>query len=109
MNKESIWSFIKKNSKELEKVIDIKFNEIHWGDRYYNETGEECRFELLGNQYNVGYIYTTEDDDNWGQAECYKSDWCRKNDQHSNPDELYEILINLKSELRDSKIQELLK
>ncbi len=89
MRREDIWSFIKKNSKELIEIgINLKFEDIQFGDRYHNESGEECMFDIFGDEYSVGYSYITDDDDDWGQAECYHVDWCRKNGEHSEPIEL---------------------
>jgi len=110
MRREDIWSFIKKNSKELIEIgINLKFEDIQFGDRYHNESGEECMFDIFGDEYSVGYSYITDDDDDWGQAECYHVDWCRKNGEHSEPIELYNRLINYHSDIRDHKLKELLK
>lgn len=109
MRREDIWAFLKNNSKELLEIgVNLNFEEIQFGDRYYNESGEECRFNIFGDEYSVGYTYITEDADDWGQAECHHVDWCRKNGEHSEPIELHNRLINYKSDIRDYKLNELL-
>ena len=78
--------------------------EINYGDRYYQEDGVSYFFKVFGDQYEVGYVYITEDDDDWAQAECHECKICRKNDKHFDPKDLYELLSNYKSNLRNFKL-----
>jgi hypothetical protein len=87
--------------------IQFKFREISEGDQYNYEQGAEYNFEILGNKYSVGYIYRTEDNDDWAQAECYEINWCHCNDKHIEADEVYQLIENYKSVVRDNKLEEL--
>lgn len=104
MNSEQLYSYIK-NSKNT----GIKFDLIDtsYGDRYYNESGQEYKFTILGKQYQVGYSYITEDADDWAQAECYQVSWTRCDDKHIESDEVFQLIENYKLENRDQKLKEL--
>jgi len=104
MTLNDIWEYVNSNKEELSKQ-GIKFNkkEINYGDRYYQEDGVSYFFKVFGDQYEVGYVYITEDDD-WAQAECHECKICRKNDKHFDPKDLYELLSNYKSNLRNFKL-----
>lgn len=109
MKIEDLWKHIKINKDYIEKNgIILTFSDINWGDLYYNETGEECSFEIFGDEYKVGYVYITEDSDDWGQAESYQCHFCRKGDYNFNPYDLFQILENFKSEIRNKKIEEII-
>ena len=105
MNSEKLFGYIGrlKNS-----PIQFNLREIQEGDRYHNEHGAEYRFEIVGNKYNVGYVYITDDADDWAQAECYECNWCYCNDKPINPDEVYNLIENYKSVVRDSVIDDIL-
>ena len=74
MDRDKLRAHIKKLviSGELNgKIIEICDSE---------EQGEDIRFSIGNKKYSIGYSYITEDDDDWGQAECYEVSWCRYND-----------------------------
>ena len=77
MTLNDIWEYVNSNKEELSKQ-GIKFNkkEINYGDRYYQEDGISYFFKVFGDQYEVGYVYITEDDDDWAQAECHECKIC---------------------------------
>ena len=104
MNNEQLFGWIR-NLKD--SPIQFKYREINEGDRYYNENGAEFKFEILGNKYSVGYVYITEDDDDWAQAECYDCNWCLCNDKHIKADEVHKIIENYKSIVRDKTLKDL--
>lgn len=109
MNIADLWSYLKKNKDKIERNgIKLTFSDINWGDEYYNESGEECIFEIFGDIYTVGYVYITEDADDWGQAECYQCYICRKGDYAFSSSELSKLLDNFKSENRNKKIEEII-
>ena len=107
MTLDEIWEYVNSNKDELKK-LGINFNkkEVNCGDRYYSEDGVSYFFKIFGDQYEVGYVYITEDDDDWAQAECYECKICRKNGNHFDPKELHDLLSNYKSKLREYKISE---
>lgn len=104
MNNDKLFGYIRglKNH-----TIQFKLREISEGDQYNNEQGAEYNFEILGIKYNVGYVYITEDRDDWAQAECYQVTWCRCENKHVNADEVYNLIENYKSAIRDNKLEEL--
>ena len=104
MNNDKLFGYIRglKNH-----TIQFKLREISEGDQYNNEQGAEYNFEILGIKYNVGYAYITEDHDDWAQAECYQVTWCRCENKHVNADEVYQLIENYKSAVRDNKLEEL--
>jgi len=104
MNNDQLFGWIR-NLKD--SPIQFKYREINEGDRYYNENGAEFKFEILGNKYSVGYVYITEDDDDWAQAECYDCNWCLCNDKHIKADEVHKIIENYKSIARDKTLKDL--
>jgi hypothetical protein len=109
MTLDKIWEYVNSNKEELKK-LGIKFNkhEVEYGDEYHREDGVSYFFKVFGDEYEVGYVYITEDDDDWAQAECYECKICRKNGKHFDPKDLYELLSNYKSKLRDHKINEII-
>jgi hypothetical protein len=98
MDRDKLRAHIKKLviSGELNgKIIEICDSE---------EQGEDIRFSIGNKKYSIGYSYITEDDDDWGQAECYEVSWCRYNDKHISSFELYEIVESRKSIERDARL-----
>jgi hypothetical protein len=86
-------------------MTNNELREISEGDSYSSEQGAEYLFQILGNKYNVGYglqLYK-----HWAQAECYESNWCYCNDKHVNADEVYNLIENYKSVIRDNKLETL--
>ena len=104
MNNDKLFGYIRglKNH-----PIQFKYREISEGDQYNSEQGAEYLFEIDSNKYNVGYAYITEDDDDWAQAECYEVTWCYCNDKHIEADEVYQLIENYKSVVRDIKLETL--
>jgi hypothetical protein len=106
---DKLWSYIIKNQEELEKIgINIQVNEIYNGDKYRNESGSQINLKVFDKIYNIGYCSVTEDDDDWAQAESYIMDWCKCNDEQMECNELYNLLFNYKSHLRDKKLNQLI-
>jgi hypothetical protein len=104
VNNEKLFEYI---GKLKDSDIQFTFREIFEGDQYNNEQGAEYKFQILGNKYSVGYVYITEDHDDWAQAECYESNWCLCNDKHIKADEVYNLIENYKSVVRDNKLETL--
>ena len=102
MNNEKLFGYIR-NLKDTN--IQFTFREIFEGDEYNNDQGAEYLFEISGDKYSVGYIYRTEDDDDWAQAECYEMNWCLCNDKHISADEVYKLIESYKSVVRDNKLE----
>lgn len=86
----------------------IKRVEISYGDEYNNEQGYEFHFTIFNKRYNVGHSYTTEDHEDWAQAECYEQNWCTCDDEECNKEDLLDLIVNYKSELREYKIDSIL-
>lgn len=105
MNKEKLQSHIRKLIKD--GMLDGRIIETNEGDRYRHEQGEEVRFGILDKKYSVGYVFVTEDDDDWAQAECYESNWCLCDGKYIDPKELYEIVENRKAIERETKLKSL--
>ena len=108
MTLDKIWEYVNSNKEELSK-LGIKFNkhEVNCGDEYRREDGVSYFFKIFGDRYEVGYVYITEDDDDWAQAECHQVSWTRCDDKNTNPDEVFQLIKNYKSENRDHKLKEL--
>lgn len=104
VNNDKLFGYI---GKLKDHPIQFKLREISEGDRYNSDQGAEYKFEILGNKYSVGYIYRTEDDDDWAQAECYEMNWCHCNDKNIEADEVYKLIENYKSVVRDNVLKEL--
>jgi hypothetical protein len=102
------WNELYKQLKsELKNELNVEVVDIAYGDRYYNEYGDELVFTIAGNEYRVGYSNITEDRDDWGQAESYSNEWCRCNDEHISPEKVIEIISNYKILERDFKLNKL--
>lgn len=104
VNNDKLFGYI---GKLKDHPIQFKHREISEGDRYNNDQGAEYLFEISGNKYIVGYIYRTEDDDDWSQTECYEMNWCHCNDKNIEADEVYQLIENYKSVVRDNVLKEL--
>lgn len=107
MTKE-LFSYLKSLIKSNTSPFPIESIDISYGDRYYNENGEDLRFEILGKQYSVGYSYITEDADDWAQAECYQVEWCDCDEKPIDRKIVYDLIQNYKSEIRDTLIDEII-
>ncbi len=104
-----VYGYISKNFDKIKSLgIEIIKEEIQWGDRYHSESGEEFIFRIFTDEYRVGYCYITEDDDDWAQAECYDNDWCRKNDRHIKPEEVFNLIENYQQLNREFKLKQVL-
>jgi len=105
MRIDPIFKILKQN-KELYKTLNLnlQFRQI----LEYQEQGEEITFNIIDKQYKVGYLYITEDQDDWAQAECYQVDWCQENEKEIPTEKLIDILNNIKGHLRDTKLNKLL-
>ena len=102
------WNELYKQLKsELKNELNVEVVDIAYGDRYYNEYGDELVFTIAGNEYRVGYSNITEDRDDWGQAESYSNEWCRCNDENISPEKVIEIISNYKILERDFKLNKL--
>lgn len=108
MRIDKIWNLIKDNQKFYRSIINVDYRRIEEGDQCYNENGEEFILTIEENVWRVGYMYVTEDQENWAQAECYEVDWCQQNEKEDSIEKLILILNDLKSFLRNSKIEKIL-
>jgi len=109
-----MWSYIKTYQKEIEECgIKLKHHKIHSGyDRYYDESGEYFDIHILELHLQIGYVFITEDSDDWAQAETHESKWLDQKigEVHKNfpPKELYHLLTNYHSLQRDQKLKKIL-
>lgn len=109
MTNDKLWDYINKNLNKIKGLgIEIIKEEIQWGDRYHSESGSEFIFRIFSDEYKVGYCYTTEDDDDWAQAECYENNWCVKNGKWIKPEEVFNLIENFQQLNRDFKLKEIL-
>ncbi len=105
MRIEDLFSHLKKLSKSNSK---FELENIEWGDRYYNESGESINFIIADKKYQVGYSYIIEDADDWAQAESHQVHWCKCDDRNIKPDDLLEIVNNWESIEREFKLNKIL-
>jgi hypothetical protein len=89
------------------KSLSAKKREISEGDLYHYEQGEEIHFKIAGKKYSIGYVYITEDEDDWGQAECYEIKWVREGDREISEGEMVVAIESAKQVERDRMISEL--
>jgi hypothetical protein len=105
---EKLWTYISQNFTILKsKGLDIEFDDFYNGDKYYNENGSQYIFKILEDTYKVGYMYITEDGDDWGQAESYQVFICDKNGYTTESNIVYELLLNYNMIVRDNKLDKL--
>ena len=108
MTNDKLWGYINRNLNKIKSLgIEITKVEDNWGDEYHSEDSSEFIFRIFSDEYRIGYCYTTEDDD-WVQAECYESKWCRKNDKHIKPEEVFNLIENFQQLNRDFKLKQIL-
>lgn len=86
----------------------IQKNEISDGDRYYSENGIEYIVTLPDIVLNIGYMYITEDDDDWAQAESYEVKWNKMNDKNITDNDMFEILNSIDQIIREQKLNKIL-
>lgn len=103
-----LYSYIQELRKNGTFPVEIKSREISSGDRYYYEQGLSLDFKLLDSNYSVGYMYITEDNDDWAQAECYEVNWCLCNDRNISPDVVHKLIENYHSEIRDNILNQII-
>lgn len=109
-----MWSYIKSHQKAISELgIKLKHKRIDYGfDRYYQESGESFDIFILDLHLQIGYVYITEDHDDWAQAETHESQWLDQivgeNGKHFDPKKLYHLLTNYHSLLREQKLKEIL-
>jgi hypothetical protein len=111
---DNLYEFISMNKSFLETLgIIIVSNRICEGDRYYSEDGNSFKISILDEEFEIGYLYITEDSDNWAQAECHKTSWISKigknQDTKITINELYEMIVNFKDRKREKKLNDILK
>jgi hypothetical protein len=109
-----MWSYIKTYQKEIEECgIKLKHHKIQSEyDRYYDESGESFDIFILDLHLQIGYVFITEDSDDWAQAETHESKWIHeivdKREKHFDPKQLYHLLSNYHSILRDKQLNQIL-
>ena len=109
MTIEKLWTYLNVNKDILKsKGLDLILDNFYTGDEYYNENGSQYIFKILEDTYRVGYMYVTEDSDDWAQAECYQLFICDKNGYHIESNILYELILNYTMIVRDNKLSGLL-
>ena len=109
MDDDKLYGYLNKNFDKIKSLgIEIIKEDNNFGDEYHSENGEEFIFRIFSDEYKVGYCYTTEDDDDWGQAECYESKWCRKNDKYIKPEEVFNLIENYQQLNREIKLKQIL-
>lgn len=108
MTLNQIWEYVFKNKNNFDKEIKVEVSHFHWGDEYNNESGTEIKLTILGEEYSLGTGVVIEDHDDWGQADSYEITWCKKDDNHYKPDDLYQLLVNYKKISRDHKLSQIL-
>ena len=109
MTVEKLWTYINQNFTILKsKGLNIEFDDFYNGDQYYNENGSQYIFKILEDTYKVGYMYITDDGDDWGQAESYQVFICDKNGYTIESNIVYEeLLLNYNMIVRDNKLDKL--
>ena len=109
MTNDKLWGYINRNLNKIKSLgIEITKVEDNWGDEYHSEDSSEFIFRIFGDEYKVGYCYTTEDADDWAQAECYENNWCVKNGKWIKPEEVFNLIENFQQLKRDFKLKEIL-
>ena len=103
-----LYTYIQELRKNDTFPVEIKSREISSGDQYYYEQGLSLDFKLLDSNYSVGYMYITEDNDDWAQAECYEVNWCDCNGRNISPDVVHKLIENYHSEIRDNILNQII-
>jgi hypothetical protein len=110
----SLWSYIKSYQKEIREIgIKLKYHKMQGDyDRYYDESGESFDIFILDKHLQIGYVFITEDSDDWAQAETHQNQWLHEIEgervKYFEPKELHHLLINYHSILRDQKLNSLI-
>ena len=106
MRIDQVLKIIKENKNTYEKLgISVIYTDIL--EPEYG--GQEITLTILKNKYKVGYLYITEDQDDWAQAESYQVYWCQENEKEIPIQNLLDTLNNLQQHLRDNKLNNILK
>lgn len=106
MRIDPLLKILKENKKHYKQLnIPIHYRQIC----EEQEQGQEITFTILNKNYKVGYLYITEDHDDWAQAESYQVDWCQENEKEIPTEKLITLLNNLQQYLRDNKLNNILK
>ena len=109
-----LWDYIKTYQKEIEELgIKLKHHNIESNyDQYQSESGEYFDIFILDLQLQIGYVFSTEDSDDWAQAESHESKWLDqkigKERKYFDPKKLYHLLTNYHSILREQKLSQIL-
>ena len=109
-----MWSYIKAYQNQIRDLgIKLEHNKIQSEyDRYYDESGEYFDIFILDLHLQIGYVFITEDHDDWAQAETHESKWLEQKigeeHKHFEAKELYHLLTNYHSVLREKKLNDLL-
>jgi hypothetical protein len=105
MRIDPLLKIIKENKNSYEKLgIPVIYTDILEPEHQ----GQEITLTILKNKYKIGYLYITEDHDDWAQAESYQVDWCQENEKEIPIQNLLDILLHTEQYLRDCKLQSLL-
>lgn len=102
---DKLYGFVYELHKSGNTTINFEKIDISEGDKWYNEIGTDYSFSLNGYEYNVGYSYTTEDAEDYAQAQCFQNSWSRCDGVDISPDIIYCLL---EIEARTSKIEKIL-
>ena len=111
---DSLWSYIKAYQNQIRDLgIKLEHNKIQSEyDRYYDESGEYFDIFISDLHLQIGYVFVTEDHDDWAQAETHESKWLDQKigeeHKHFEAKELYHLLTNYHSVLREKKLNDLL-
>jgi hypothetical protein len=105
MTHDKLFGYLYRN-KDL--PFKVKIVEISEGDQFNYETGFQILFEMFGKKYNVGYATVVEDQEDWAQAESWTSDWCHCDGESIKPQEVWNLVQNYKSEVRDTLINQII-
>lgn len=108
MTTSQLYSYIQSLRKNGTFPVEVVEREISEGDRYRSEQGLSLNFKLLDCHYSVGYMYITEDADDWAQAECYEINWCHCDDRNESADVVYQLIENYRSQIRNKTIESLI-
>lgn len=88
--------------------LKVKIVEISEGDQFNYENGYHILFEIFGKKYDVGYVTTVEDQEDWGQAESWTSEWCHCDNKPIKPQEVWDLIQNYHQEKRNNAIDEII-